>query len=195
MARKMTRNIFKRFFIGFLFLLGLLILPNCNSNQEEPAAAETPASQEDTPDQESWQSTIFITKEGRRLAEVWAAHILVYNRKRLTVLKDSIHVDFFDREGHHNSVLTAREGEVDNRTKDLKAMGHVVVVSDSGIVLETEELHWDNRKQKIISYVPVKFTTLNDTLIGDSFVSDPDLKNYEISNARGYSRRAIPVEK
>ncbi len=191
----MNRNMFRTFCIGWLIVLGVLGLPTCSSKQEEPAGAEKPASQEKSPDQESWQSTIFITKEGRRIAEVWAAHILVYNQKRLTVLKDSIHVDFFDREGHHNSVLTAREGEVDNRTKNLKAMGHVVVVSDSGIILETEELHWDNAKQKIISYLPVKFTTLNDTLIGDSFVSDPDLKNYEISNARGYSRRVIPVEK
>ncbi|RMF59949.1 MAG: hypothetical protein D6748_05160, partial [Calditrichaeota bacterium] len=66
---------------------------------------------------------------------------------------------------------------------------------DSGIVLETEELHWDNNKQKIISQVPVKITTKTDTLLGDSFISDPDLKNYTIHNARGYSRRVVPVEK
>jgi LPS export ABC transporter protein LptC len=104
-------------------------------------------------------------------------------------------VDFYNQDGNHNSVLTSREGVVDNNTHNLTAIGNVIVVSDSGIVLETEELMWDNRKQKIISEVAVKFTTLIDTLIGDSFISDPDLANYEISNARGYSRRQIQVKK
>jgi hypothetical protein len=84
---------------------------------------------------------------------------------------------------------------VHNQTNDLTAYGNVVVVSDSGIVLQTEVLFWDNEKQKIISEVPVRFTTKDDTLIGDSFVSNPDLTNYEIRNARGYSRRKIPIEK
>ena len=195
-----TDRIYNRFYripirILFLFMLSILLLMNCSSKPEEPAAVQAPQEQETTPDQESWDATIFITKDGRKVAEVWAGHILVYNRNRQTVLKDSIHVDFYDREGNHKSVLTAREGVVENQTKNLKAVGNVIVVSDSGIVLETEELHWDNTKQKIVSYVPVKFTTVTDTLIGDSFISDPDLKNYIIRNARGYSRRVIPVEK
>ena len=101
----------------------------------------------------------------------------------------------FDRDGSHNSVLTADSGLVFNQTNNLVAYGEVVVVSDSGIVLETQELRWDNEKQKIISDVPVRFTTEDDTLVGDSFISDPDLSNYEIRNARGYSRRTIPLEK
>jgi LPS export ABC transporter protein LptC len=110
-------------------------------------------------------------------------------------LKDSIHADFFNQQGEHSSVLTARQGVVDNNTRNLTAIGNVVVVSDSGIVLETEELMWDNQRQKVISEVTVKFTTAIDTLIGDSFISDPDLVNYEIRNARGYSKRLVPVEK
>ncbi|MCB0299574.1 MAG: LPS export ABC transporter periplasmic protein LptC, partial [Calditrichaeota bacterium] len=100
-----------------------------------------------------------------------------------------------NREGQHNSVLTAQEGVVDNQTENLRAMGNVIVISDSGVVLETEELLWDNQKQKIISDVPVKFTTDEDTLVGDSFISDPELVNYEIRNARGYSKRKMQLEK
>ncbi|OPX34915.1 LPS export ABC transporter periplasmic protein LptC [candidate division KSB1 bacterium 4484_188] len=104
-------------------------------------------------------------------------------------------MDFYDKDGRHNSVLTADSGLVHNETNNLEAEGNVQVVSDSGIVLQTSKLNWDNKKQKIISEVPVRFTTREDTLIGDSFISGPGLKNYEIRNARGYSRRRIPVKR
>lgn len=189
----LKKNATRFFLVGSILFFLLLLLVQCSSPQQEGATGET--KKIDFPDQESWESTVTITQEGRKVAEVWAGYIALYNKKNITVLKDSIHIDFFNREGKHMSVLTADSGIVYNRTNDLEARGHVVVVSDSGVVLETEVLRWDNRKQKIISEVPVRFTTAEDTLIGDSFVSDPDLKNYELRNARGYSRRKIPMEK
>ncbi|MEJ2634601.1 MAG: LPS export ABC transporter periplasmic protein LptC [Calditrichia bacterium] len=161
-------------------------------NEQQPTSSQDKV---DFPDQESWNSTITITRDANRMAEVWAGYMALYNTKNMVVLKDSIHVDFFDKNGQHNSVLTADSGVVYNQTNNLIATGHVVVVSDSGIVLRTRELRWDNQRQKIISDTQVRFTTKEDTLIGDSFVSDPDLKNYEIRNAHGYSGRKIPLEK
>lgn len=181
--------------IFLMLILGLLLFA-CSNEQQQPSTTATDTGEAvELPDQESWESTIMLTRDGKRMAEVWAGYLASYNKRNETVLKDSVHVDFYDREGRHKSVLTSREGIVDNRTKNLTAIGNVVVVSDSGIVLETEELMWDNQKQKITSDVSVKFTTLIDTLIGDSFVSDPDLVNYEIKNARGYSKRTIKMEK
>ncbi len=189
-GRNILKNLCLTGVILFLFFLGI----RCSSPQQEGATGEAKKKVE-FPDQESWGSTVTITQQGRKVAEVWAGYIALYNKKNITVLKDSIHVDFYNREGKHMSVLTADSGFVYNRTNDLEARGHVVVVSDSGVVLETEVLRWDNRNQKIVSDVPVRFTTAEDTLIGDSFVSDPDLRNYELRNARGYSRRKIPMEK
>jgi len=178
--------------VGMVFLL-LVFLVGCSKVDENQPTKNSQTI--DVPDQESWQSVITITKDGKRVAEVWAGYIALYNEKQITLLKDSIHIDFFDREGKHNSILTADSGIVYNKTNNLVAEGNVVVISDSGIVLETEQLRWDNKKQKIVSDVPVRFTTATDTLIGDSFISDPDLRNYEIRNARGYSRRNILIKK
>ena len=183
--------IFKK--ITVLIILAIFMILNCSKIEEEQPF--TSAEQKKFPDQESWESTITMTKEGKRFAEVWAGYIAVYNSENITILKDSIHADFFDKNGNHNSVLTADSGIVMNNTNNLSAFGNVVVISDSGIVLESEELNWDNEKQKIISNVEVRFTTADDTLIGDSFISNPDLTNYEIENARGYSRRKIPITK
>jgi len=178
-----------------IILLGGLLMVQMGCSGEEETPPTTPATKREYPDQESWESTIIITRDGRKVAEVWAGYIAYYKKKQQTLLKDSIHVVFYDRQGHHSSVLTAREGIVYHRTNNLLARGSVVVVSDSGIVLQTEELRWDNRRQKIISHVPVIFTTQTDTIEGDSFISDPDLNHYEIRNPRGYSRRTIPLKK
>ncbi|MCB0263061.1 MAG: LPS export ABC transporter periplasmic protein LptC [Calditrichia bacterium] len=185
-----------RFFLMLTVVAALFFMTGaCSKVEDEQSATSPQDSLQQLPDQESWGSIIVISKEGRRFARVWSGYVAVYNKQNQTILKDSIHVDFYNREGQHNSVLTAHEGVVDNQTENLRAMGNVIVISDSGVVLETEELLWDNQKQKIISDVPVKFTTDEDTLVGDSFISDPELVNYEIRNARGYSKRKMQLEK
>jgi len=176
-----------------LILLVIIIISSCSTPQEESNTSKI--DNKDLPDQESWQSSVTITKEGRLVAEIKAGYIASYSKKNETILGDSIHVDFFNREGKHNSVLTAHSGIVFNQTTNLMATGNVVVISDSGMVLKTEELQWDNKMQKIISKVPVVFMSKTDTIFGDSFISDPDLKNYEIYNTRGYSKRLIPLDK
>jgi len=179
--------------ISLIILISVMLLVSCTKIEEEQSTSSL--DQTRIPDQESWKSVITITKDGKKFAEVWAGYIAFYNEQAKTFLRDSIHADFFDKNGIHNSTLTADSGIVFNHTNNLVAYGAVKVVSDSGVVLETRELRWDNEKQKIMSEVAVRFSTQIDTLLGDSFVSDPDLTNYEIRNARGYSRRIIPLEK
>ena len=179
-------------FLQTMILTALLVI-SCSKIEEDHSTSSL--DQTRIPDQESWKSVITMTRDGKKFAEVWAGYIAFYNEQGKTFLRDSIHADFFDRNGIHNSTLTADSGVVFNQTNNLVAYGEVNVVSDSGVVLETRELRWDNEKQKIVSEVSVRFSTQTDTLLGDSFISDPDLTNYEIKNARGYSRRIIPLEK
>jgi len=179
--------------ISRMLLVFAILLLGCTKIEEEQSTSSL--DQARIPDQESWKSVITMTKDGKKFAEVWAGYIAFYNEQGKTFLRDSIHADFFDRNGLHNSTLTADSGIVFSQTNNLIAYGEVQVVSDSGVVLETQELQWDNEKQKIISEVAVRFSTQTDTLLGDSFISDPDLTDYEIKNARGYSRRIIPMGK
>ncbi len=148
----------------------------------------------DGPDQESFDAEIILTKEGKPMAKVWTKHLLAYDKRKEIYLQDSVKVDFFDKNGKHNSVLTAGEGVVYNKTGDLTAMHNVVVISDSGVTLLTERLHWINDRQKLISDTTVTFITELDTVWGDYFESDPDLKNYIIKNTRGVSKRKLDVD-
>ena len=68
---------------------------------------------------------------------------------------------------------------------DLIARKNVVVVSDSGFILLSEELKWDNQRGLIITEEFVTLITENDTLYGTGFESDRSLKNYKIFNPTG----------
>ena len=175
----------------FSFVI-LIFIFSCTQQEDKKQVTQTPA---DYPDQESWDATIKLTKEGKISGLVQAGYIRKFSNKQKTFLSDSIRIDFYNQQGQHNSVLYALGGEVNDKVQDMLAYGNVVVVSDSGITLYTDTLKWDNKRQKIISDIPIMITTSEgDTLYGDSFISDPDLSNYEIENPRGKSTKKISIE-
>lgn len=149
---------------------------------------------EEFPDQESWNAQMFFTKDGKKRAILEAGYIAKFSKKKVTLLKEGMQVDFFDSDGIHKSKLNSLEGKVFDEKQDMVAIKNVVVISDNGNHLYCEELFWNNSDQKIISNVPVMITTDEDTLYGDSMISDPDLHNYEITNAHGSSQKKISLD-
>jgi LPS export ABC transporter protein LptC len=163
---------------------------NCTEFETEKGEMPT----EEYPDQESWGTKIYFQREGRRQAVLTAGYIAKYSKKKHTLLQEGVKVDFYGEEGDLKSVLTSIEGKVFDERSDMVASGNVIVKSTNGTTLYTEELHWINKEGKINSNVPVKITTDGDTLFGDSFNSDPDLINYEITNASGTSDKTISID-
>ena len=96
------------------------------------------------PAQESWDAQIIFTDSGRVAGVLHAGHIAMYTDRKYTVLDSGITVDFYNEREQHTSVLTARRGRVNDVTNDFEAHDHVVVISDSGTVLKTEDLFWTN---------------------------------------------------
>jgi LPS export ABC transporter protein LptC len=150
--------------------------------------------EKDYPDQESWHARMLFTKEGKRRAVLEAGYIAKFTDKQYTLIREGLRLEFFDEEGNPKSVLTSNEGKVFDATQDMLAIGDVVVVSKNGSTLYSSELNWKNKEERIISNVPVKITTETDTIYGDTFVSDPDLINYEITNTRGSSQKKISID-
>jgi len=139
------------------------------------------------PDQESWNSTIEFTDSGQTRGILKAGHFWVYNNENLTLMSDSVRVDFFDDSGKHTSYLTADSGIVNNQTNDLEAIRNVYAHSDSGTSLWTQKLYWNDKTQKVTSDVFVKIVSPTETLQGIGFESDRDLKNYRVFNVSGES--------
>jgi LPS export ABC transporter protein LptC len=158
----------------------------CHEKLRPPTAAEQGLSEK--PTQESWNSRVVFSDSGFVKAVLNATHIMLFEKKKTTVLDSGLIVDFYNMDKTHSSRLTADRGLVHDATKDLEAFGHVVFVSDSGTVVHTEYLKWDNGTRKLRSD---KFVTVNsprDKLQGYGFEADQNLRNYVIFKVSGQAQ-------
>ena len=160
----------------------LLVLPGC---EEKLRPTVVPVNARDLPAQESWLSTVTFSDSAKVKAILWAGHIAVYTDRQFTLMDDSIHVDFFDEEERHSSILTASSGRVNDRTKDFAAYENVVVVSDSGTILNTDSLFWNSATRKIETEAAVEIISPTEHIRGQGLVSDQGLKDYRISKVTG----------
>lgn len=163
-------------------LAALLAWAGCG---ERVNPSVVPLPQSALPSQESWRSTVTFTDSARVKAVLWAGHIAEYQGERTTLLDDSVHVDFFDEEGRHTSLLTARRGKVNDATQDFEADDSVVVVSDSGSTMKTDRLFWTNADRTIHTDAYVDITSPTEHITGKGMVSDQDLRNYRIFRVTG----------
>jgi len=174
----------------FILLLGGLFFACSKSDQKALPSGNTVY-----PDQESWQATMLITKDGKTVGRLKAGHVRKYLNKKITLLDKNMRIDFYDQQGRHTSVLTSRGGKVFDARQDMLAYGKVKVVSDSGLTLYTDTLNWNNKEQKIYSDIPVMIVSKDqDTLYGDRFKSDPNLTHYEITNPHGKSKKSLKIK-
>jgi LPS export ABC transporter protein LptC len=86
----------------------------------------------------------------------------------------------FYREGEYFSTLTSERGRANPQTKNLFCWGNVVVVTEDGRRLETEELHYDDQEGLIRNDVFNRFTWGEDVMTGNGLEATPDLEYLEI---------------
>jgi len=165
----------------------------CKSNTQEDK--ELPSETTRVPDQEYWDFSVTLTSKGIPYAKVNAGHSTRYFSENNVYLDENVKVDFFDDNGIHTSHLTADKALINESSHDMVAQNNVVVVSDSGVTLETEELMWAEKENKIHTDKYVKVITSRDTLYGYGFLSDRSLKNWQIKKPTGVSHRKINIDK
>ena len=165
-----------------ILALSLLPLVACEEKMK-PSIATNLAS--DVPSQESWDAKIVFTDSGKLSGILRAGHIASFAEKKLTYLDGNITVDFYNERQEHTSVLTARRGIVNDVTHDFEARENVVVVSDSGTTLRTEELYWTNITRKVHTPAFVSIKSPKEQLQGHGLESDQGLKHYSILKVTG----------
>jgi len=88
-------------------------------------------------------------------------------------------MDFF-QDGEHFSVLTADSGRADLQSKNVHTWGGVVVITDDGRKLETEDLYFNNETELIHNDVFNRFTRETDVMTGIGLEATPDLRYIEL---------------
>ena len=101
------------------------------------------------------------------------------------VFSNGMEVIFYNDSGSVESVLKAEDAEVDEVNNIMTALKSVVLTSSEGEELKTEELIWDERKNKIYTDKKVTIQTGNEVIKGQGFESNPNFSEYSISKIHG----------
>ncbi|MFI5252419.1 MAG: LPS export ABC transporter periplasmic protein LptC [Bacteroidota bacterium] len=177
------KDFYRNIFHLSCFIIAFLMVSGCEEKLQPSVTSNGPP--RDIPSQESWNAKIVFSDSGRISAILHAGHIAVYDDRRYTTLDSNITVDFYDENAKHTSILTARRGRVNDITHDFEAYENVVVVSDSGGTLRTEELFWDNGRALIHTEKFVDITSPTEHIQGMGLESDQNLKHYTIKHVTG----------
>jgi len=161
-----------------VLLIFVVLLVGCGE-QEKISPAQKGLKGE-IPDQQSFNSTVSFTDSGKVMAILQSGVIKVFYARNYTLLENKVKVDFYNKKGQIEAVLTGERGKVDDATKDIHIYENVVVKSDSGLVLTTEKLMWRNSDQKIWTDEFVKIKTPTEEIEGYGFESDQSLRNYTV---------------
>jgi LPS export ABC transporter protein LptC len=170
-----------------LFAAGIVFITAGCTKIESSSSAENPKT--DRPQQELYDATITFYQDDCLNAVLQSGRIRKFERQSVILLDSGVVMDFYNKEGRHTSKLWADSGRTDEIRKDMVAMGNVIARSDSGEMLESSELRWDNKTRQIRSDVPVKLSTPTDTIYGIYFVSDENLRNWRIEQPYGKTFR------
>ena len=173
---KLQKHIFQ-----FTIILIAVFIFSCTEEKIRPHVNLT-MEEENIPVQESWDSKVIFTENGILKGILYTDHLRAFNDPKEKLL-DGVRFEFYNEEGKKTSQLTSKHGRIDELTQDMYAIDSVVAINDSSNVkLETDELMWRKKDERIISDKFVRITSDEEIIEGYGFESDQQIKNYIIRN-------------
>lgn len=143
----------------------------------------------DSADQVMWGARFNLTDRGLQRAELFADTAFFFNDNTRVEL-ENVHTTFYTTAGAKDAVLTSRFGTYTSRNGGMVARKNVIVVSEDGKRLTTEQLAYDQMKNEISSDSAFVLTEPNRQLEGVGFRSDPGLNNVRVLHgARGFANQ------
>lgn len=165
---------------NFIFFIILTFLISCSEEKIQPQI-EKSIIEGEIPSNESWNSKIMFTDDGRIKAILYSDHLKMFEKQKTTLL-EGVKINFYNTEQKNTSWLSSLRGKVNDVTKDMYAIDNVVAHNDSGTVLKTSSLMWRNSDQKIVTDKFVTITSPKEIIQGYGLESDQHLENYKIFN-------------
>ena len=126
------------------------------------------------------------TENGKIKVRIVAGKIERFqNKQPQLVFTEYLEVYFYNDSSQLQSTLKADDASIDEETKIMLAQNNVELISSDDKKLETEELIWDEKQNKIYTDKKVKITTGKEVIYGEGFTSNPDFTAYSITKIHG----------
>lgn len=157
-------------------ILGLVlgVLAGCQDSGESAPTGSPSSKRARVPEQQFFDYRLIESTAGVRQWVLQSEVMLKFAGEQEVELI-TLHMDFF-KEGEHFSVLTADSGRANLDTKNIHTWGNVIVITDDGRKLETEELFFNNETELIHNDVFNRFTREGDVVTGMGLEATPDLE-------------------
>lgn len=178
------RRVINRFMRGVLPLAVALLAASCQK-----------ATEPDTGDFQSVPADMMvvgmqqnITAAGIRVGLLKGDTALVYDDSSMVKVKN-VDLTIFDQQtGEQRAHLTSREGDFNQQSQYMIARGNVVLVTNDGKRIETEELNYNPESKRIWSTVETTLIEPGSRIVGDGFEANESFTSYRITHPRGQVR-------
>lgn len=165
--------------LKILILVSLVLsvmLSGCGNGENSTGQPERKASNK--PTEQFFDYTLVETENGIKQWVLDSDEMRKYSAQDDVELI-TVKMNFF-KNGTHFSTLTSDSGLANLLTHDIHTWGDVVVVTEDGRRLETEELFFSNETELIHNDVFNVFTRGTDVMTGIGLEATPDLEYIEI---------------
>ena len=145
----------------------------------------------DTADQTLFGVRLTLADHGVQRALLQADTAFTYEDNTRTELR-VVRTTFYTETGVKDGTLTSREGTYNSRAGNMEARGNVVVISEDGRRLVTQQLRYDPQRNEITGDSAFVLTRPGEELSGIGFRTDPNLSRINVlSAARGRTNRSV----
>jgi len=155
---------------------------------------------EGAPVRESWEVDYYVNEtvrgsgESRPRLHIFSVYMATYEQGDSTftlmrgysdTLSQRVIVHLFDTEGDTSAVVHANRLIYYDEERRFSASGRVVVTTEAGKRLESEDLFWDEKERKIRTPGFTRITTPMETIQGYQLVAEEDLDTYTLARISG----------
>ena len=174
-----------------LFLFFLVVLFSCTN---DPKLVQEFVSDKQQPIEQIKGAELLHTENGKVKVRLVSSRIERFQEiQPALIFPDHLEVYFYNDSSQLQSTLMADYASIDEEKKIMLAQNNVILISSDDKKLETDELIWDEKKNKIYTDKKVKITTGKEVVYGEGFTSTPDFKQYSITKIHGTFDFATPT--
>jgi LPS export ABC transporter protein LptC len=177
-----TYKINKNKTVSSKLLTVLFFVLACTSNKPEEIKAIEELQNTPSLAIENFESV--ITDSGKVKYHITTPQLLNYDKKADPYVEypKGGHIITYDSINVINSQIKCRYAIYYEKDQLWDLRSDVEAVNEDGIVFNTEQLYWNQKKEEIYTDERIKITTKDEIITGHGFTSTQNLKQYRIKN-------------